>query len=177
MASKFLLPIAAVSLLALAACENRTEAPELPDPDAGTPAVTTEPVEETTDTAPVASPQEMEQRREEIEQEAQQTFESIMEDTERAGDTVVDLGNDAMNSLSNQINSSSEAISTQIDALVETATEVRDENMTDAQKLEVVANVRSSAEQAARALGHTDAEITAAGDSAEQRTRQALGLQ
>ena len=174
---KLLLPIAAVSLFALAACDNRTEAPDQPDPDAGNPeAVQTVPEDDTAADVDVASPEEMQQRREEIEQEANESFESIMEETDQAGDTLVEMGNDAMSALSDQMTNASDAISVQIDALVENAAQVRDDNMTDEQKLEVVMNVRNAAEEAARALGQSEVEITQAGDTAEDRARQAMGL-
>ncbi|SDG70260.1 hypothetical protein [Pelagibacterium luteolum] len=176
MNAKLLLPFAAVSMLALAACENRTEAPAVPDPDAGNPNTASEAVEDIDTTDEVMSPEELQQRREEIEAEAQQTFESIMEDTQQAGDNLVEMGNNAMDSISNSVDTASDALATQIDALVENAAEVRDDNMTDAQKLQVVTNVRNTAEEAARALGRTEAEIIAAGDSAEQRTRAVMGL-
>lgn len=177
MKTKLILPFALISTLALAACENRTEAPETPNPDAGNPEAFSEPVEEPDAPAVTISPAEMAQRREEIEQEAQQTFDSIMEDSQDARDDLVQLGNDAMTSLSEQMTSASDAISVQIDALVDNAAEIRDDNMTHEQKLQVVANVRNAAEEAARALGQSADEIVAAGDTAEERTRQVLGLQ
>ena len=73
--------------------------------------------------------------------------------------------------------STADAIEVQIDTLVANAAEVRDENMTDEQKREIVANVRNAAEEAARALGQSASEVVAAGDTAEERTRQALGLE
>jgi uncharacterized protein (UPF0147 family) len=123
------------------------------------------------------SPQELQQRREEIEQDAQQTFESIMEDTQQAGDNLVQLGDDAMDALSEGVTSAANALEVQIDALVDNAAQLRDDNMTEAQKLEVVANVRNAAEEAARALGQSEAEIVSAGDTAEARTRQVLGVE
>lgn len=175
---KFALPIALVSAFALSACDNRTDAPETPNPDAGSPEAFAEPVEEEAEgTGEVMSPQEMEQRREEIEQEAQQTFDSIMEETEQAGDSLVEMGSNALDGLTDQMTSASDAIAVQVDALVENAAEVRDDNMTDEQKLEIVANVRNAAEEAARALGQDEAQIIDTGNSAEERTRQALGLE
>lgn len=179
MNTKLFLPIAAVSILALAACDNRTEAPNVPDPDAGNPPVTSEPVEEAPDTVDGdngLSPQEMQQRREEIEEEAQQTFDSIMENTRQTGDSIVEFGNDAMSSLSEQVNTASDAIDSQIDTLVSNAEQFRDENLTDEQKLEIVSNIRATTEEAARALGQTPAEIASAGDTAEARARAALDI-
>lgn len=176
--TRFLLPIAALSALALAACENTTDAPDIPDPDAGNPTSFSEPVEEApveNDEA-VMSPQEMQQRREEIESEAQQTFDSIMEDTRQTGDNIIEFGNDAMSSLTEQMDNASDAIESQIDTLVTNAEQFRDDNLTDAQKLEMVGNIRATTEEAARALGQTEAEITAAGDTAEARARAALNI-
>jgi hypothetical protein len=177
MNTKFILPFALISALTLAACENQTGAPEQPDPDAGNPEAFAEPIEESEAPADVMSPEEMQQRREEIEQDAQQTFDSIMDDSQEAGENLVEMGDDAMSALSEQMTSASDAIEVQIDALVENAADVRDDNMTDEQKLEVVTNVRNAAEEAARALGQTAPEVVAAGDAAEERTRQVLGLE
>ncbi|RDE10223.1 hypothetical protein [Pelagibacterium lacus] len=174
---RFALPLALVSVIALAACDNRTPAPAEPNPDAGNPESFAEPVEdEPVDTDELMSPQEMQQRREEIEQDAQQTFESIMEETNRAGDDLVEMGNEALDTLTNQMSSASSAIAVQIDALVDNAAELRDENLTDEQKLEIVANVRNAAEEAARALGQDSAGVIQAGNTAEARTREVLGL-
>lgn len=178
MKTKFVLPFALISAIALAACEERAGAPDVPNPDAGNPEAFSEPVEENPDTAEdVMSPQELQQRREEIEQDAQQTFESIMEDTQQAGDNLVQMGDDAMDALSQGVTSATDAIEVQIDSLVDNAAQLRDDNMTEAQKLEVVANVRNAAEEAARALGQSQAEITSAGDTAEDRARQVLGVE
>ncbi|AEQ51195.1 hypothetical protein [Pelagibacterium halotolerans] len=177
MNTKLILPFALISALTLAACESRTEAPETPNPDAGNPEAFAEPVEEPDAPAETMSPEEMQQRREEIEQDAQQTFESIMEDSQEAGDTIVEMGDDAMSALSEQMTSAGDAIEVQIDTLVDNAAQMRDDNMTDEQKLQVVANVRSAAEEAARALGQTAPEVIAAGDTAEERARQVLGLE
>ncbi|WMT88584.1 helix-turn-helix domain-containing protein [Pelagibacterium sp. 26DY04] len=179
MTAKLLLPFALISALALAACEERAGAPDVPNPDAGDPEAFAEPAEENEEptSEEVMSPAELQQRREEIEQDAQQTFETIMEDTEQAGDNLMQLGDDAMNALSEGITSTTNALEVQIDALVASAAELRDENMTKSQKLEIVANVRNAAEQAARALGQSEAEITAAGDNAEERAREVLGVQ
>lgn len=177
MNTKIILPFALISALALGACENQTAAPEQPNPDAGDPEAFAEPIEESEGPANVMSPEEMQQRREEIEQEAQQTFESIMEDSQEAGDNLVEMGDDAMSALSQQMTAAGDAIEVQIDALVANAAEVRDDNMTDEQKLQIVANVRNAAEEAARALGQTAPEVVAAGDTAEERTREVLGLE
>ncbi|WP_417581260.1 hypothetical protein [Pelagibacterium sp.] len=177
MNAKLVLPFALISALTLAACENRTEAPEAPNPDAGNPESMAETVEETDAPDVNISTEDMQQRREEIEQDAQQTFDSIMEDTQVAGDNLVQMGDDAMSALSDQMTSASDAIAVQIDGLVANAAEVRDENMDDEQKLEIVTNVRNAAEEAARALGQTPQEVITAGDTAEQRTREVLGLE
>lgn len=181
MTTKLLLPFALISALALAACEERAGAPDVPNPDAGSPEALADPAEENQDdaatTEEVMSPEELQQRREEIEQDAQQTFETIMEDTQQAGDNLMQLGDDAMNALSEGVTSTADALEVQIDALVDGAAELRDENMTESQKLEIVANVRNAAEQAARALGQSEAEITGAGDNAEERARQVLGVE
>lgn len=177
MKTRLLLPIAALSALALAACENTTDAPDIPDPDAGNPTAFSEPVEETPANGDaVMSPQEMQQRRQEIEEEAQQTFDSIMENTRQTGDNIIEFGNDAMSSLTEQMDNASDAIESQIDTLVANAEQFRDENLTDEQKLEIVANIRATTEEAARALGQTPAEIASAGDTAEARARAALDI-
>ncbi len=49
--------------------------------------------------------------------------------------------------------------------------------MTEEAKAQAVATARAAAEQTARALGRSDAEIAQAGDDAEARAREALGLQ
>lgn len=178
MNTKLLLPFALVSAFALAACEERASAPELPNPDAGSPEAFAEPVEPEEDVSGTPmTPEEMEQRREEIEQDAQQTFETIMEENRQAGENLMQLGDDAMNSLSQGITSAADTVETQIDALVDNAAQLRDDNMTEAQKLEIVANVRNAAEQAARALGQPEAEIISAGETAEERTWQVLGVE
>lgn len=179
MTTKLLLPFALISALALAACEERAGAPDVPNPDAGDPEAFAEPVEENEEptSEEVMSPAELQQRREEIEQEAQQTFETILEDTEQAGDNLTQLGGEALDALGESVTSTADALEVQINALVESAAELRDENMTESQKLEIVANVRNAAEQAARALGQSEAEVTAAGDTAEERAREALGVE
>lgn len=177
MNTRLLLPVAAVSLLALAACENRADPPSQPDPDAGMP-ISTEVPGETEDTIEdeLPSPEELERRREEIEQEAQETFESIMEQTQQSGEQLVEFGSNAMQSLSEQVDVAGDAIGNQIDALVAEAEEFRDENLTDEQKLEIVSNIRATTESSARALGQTEAQVRQAGDTAEARARTALGL-
>lgn len=49
--------------------------------------------------------------------------------------------------------------------------------MSEESKAQAVATARLAAEETARALGRTDAEIRQAGDDAERRAREALGLQ
>jgi hypothetical protein len=49
--------------------------------------------------------------------------------------------------------------------------------MSEEAKLQTVAATRAAAEEAARVLGRTEAEITQAGDDAERTAREALGLQ
>lgn len=178
MTAKLLLPVAIVSALALAACEERATAPEVPNPDAGNPEAFAEPVEEDVEVSQddVLSPAELERRREEIEQEAQQTFQSIIENTQQTGEDLTRLGNEAMDSISEGVGAAADSLDSEIDALVQGATEFRDENLTEAQRRDIVQNVRNSAEQAARALGRTEAEITAAGNTAEERARQTLGV-
>lgn len=198
MTPRLLLPIAAVSLFALAACENRTQAPEQPDPDAGMPVSSEVQNEAEIDDAEVMSPAELQQRREEIEQDAQETFESIMDQTQRTGDELVQFGDSAMQSLSEsissaadtvesqfdaasqavapQIEAASETIDTQIDRLVGQVEEVRDDNLTDAQKREIVINTRNAAEDAARGLGYSSDEVRRAGDMAEARVRAVLDI-
>lgn len=177
MNTKLLLPFALISAFALAACEDRADPPAIPDPDAGAPESEIQAPEESDVPDTTMTPEEMAERREEIEQEAQQTFESIMERTDQAGENLMQLGDDAMNALSQSVTSAADAIEGQIDALVENAATLRDENLTEAEKLEIVSNVRTAAEEAARALGQSEAEIVEAGDVAEDRARQAMGLE
>ncbi|SMQ62261.1 hypothetical protein SAMN06295905_0641 [Devosia lucknowensis] len=49
--------------------------------------------------------------------------------------------------------------------------------MSEDAKVQAVASARTVAEEAARVLGRTDAEVRQAGDDAERRAREALGLQ
>lgn len=49
--------------------------------------------------------------------------------------------------------------------------------MSEEAKVQAAEAARAAAEATARALGRTEAEIAAAGDDAEQRARQALGMQ
>lgn len=176
MTVRYLLPVALCSALVLAACENRADAPSLPNPDAGNPEAFSDPSSDADASSGPMTPQELEQRREEIEQDAQRRFDDIMDQTRQAGDDLVQLGDDAMTNLSEGMNSAADSIERQIDALVESAAQRRDETLTDAQKLDIVANVRNAAEEATRALGRSEAEITAAGETAEARTRTVLGL-
>lgn len=177
MNTRLFLPIALISAFALAACEDRADPPAIPNPDAGTPESSVVPADEADLPDTTMTPAEMAQRREEIEQEAQETFESIMEENRQAGEDLMQLGDGAIDALSQGITSAADTIEGQIDALVENAATLRDENMTDTQKLEVVANVRTAAENAARALGQSESEIVEAGDIAEDRARQAMGLE
>lgn len=176
MNTKLVLPFALISALTLAACEDRADSPAIPNPDAGTPESSVPPPDEADVPDVTMTPEEMTQRREEIEQEAQQTFDSIMEENRQAGEDLMQLGDDAMDALSRGVTSAADTVGGQIDALVENAAALRDENMTETQKLEVVANVRTAAEQAARTLDQSEAEIVQAGDTAETRARQAMGL-
>lgn len=50
-------------------------------------------------------------------------------------------------------------------------------DMTAEAKVQAVAAARATAENAARLIGQSEAEIKAAGDDAERTTREALGLQ
>ena len=50
-------------------------------------------------------------------------------------------------------------------------------NMTDAQKAEMIATARKTAEDAAKTQGLTDEQIKQAGDMAEQATKSMLGVQ
>lgn len=177
MNTKLVLPFALISAFALAACEDRADPPTIPNPDAGAPESSVEPVDEAETPDTTMTPAEMAQRREEIEQEAQETFDSIMEQNRQAGEDLMQLGDEAMGSLSRGVTSAADSIEGQIDSLVENAATLRDENMTDVQKLEVVANVRTAAENAARALGQSEAQIVQTGDTAEARARQAMGLE
>lgn len=49
--------------------------------------------------------------------------------------------------------------------------------MSEEAKVQAVAAARTAAEQTARALGRTELEIAQAGDDAERRAREALGIQ
>lgn len=170
-----LLPLSLTLVAALAACDNRSEAPNVPDPDAGTPPATTEPVE-TEDTGAVTTQQEFEQRRQEIEQEAQETFDQIVTETQQTGEELNQAGENAMQAISNSLSQAGDTVNEQVDAVIEGVETLRDENMTTEQKLEAVANARSTAEAAATRLGQTPEQAREAGDRAEEAARNALGL-
>ena len=175
MNARFLLPFAAVSALALAACGGDTPAPAQPDPDAGDPAVIETP--EVEETAPEPEPTEdLSQTVEDVEQEAAETFEQIMEETRQAGDNLVDMGNNAMQSMSSQFEGAQATVEEQVDNLITGLEDLRDENLTDEQKLQAVASARTAAENAARLAGRSDDDIRAFGDATEERARAALGL-
>lgn len=177
MNARFLLPFAAVSALALAACGGDTPAPAQPDPDAGDPVVIETPeAEEAAPEPEPATSEELSQEVEEVEQEAAETFEQIMEETRQAGDNLVDMGNNAMQSMSSQFEGAQETVEEQVDNLITGLEELRDENLTDEQKLQAVASARTAAENAARLAGRSDDDIRAFGDATEERARAALGL-
>ncbi len=183
---KLFLPFAAVSVLALAACDNQTQSPGVVDPDAGASPAT----EATSDEDPAGTefqtdtgaevetqaPADLQRQIDSVEQEAQETFQDIQQQTEQAGETVMDAGSNMMDAMTQQMQAAGDSLSDQVDAIVESAEEFRDDSMTDEQKLEVVANARVAAEQAARGLGRSEAEVIAAGDEAELRVRQALDI-
>lgn len=173
MNTKFLLPFAAVSVLALAACGGDTPPPPQPDPDAGQEVIVEEPPV-TENPEPVT--EDLSQTVEEVQQEADDRFEQIMEETQQAGDELVEMGNNAMQSMSNQIGEAGESLETQIDNLIVGLENLRDENLSDEQKLQAVAGARTAAENAARLFGRSDEEIRSFGDSTEERAREALGL-
>lgn len=173
MNTKFLLPFAAVSVLALAACGGDTPPPPQPDPDAGPEVVIDEPVATET---PEPVTEDLSRSVEEVQQEANERFEQIMEETQQAGDNLVEMGNNAMQSMSNQVDAAGETLETQIDNLIAGLENLRDENLTDEQKLQAVAGARTAAENAARLFGRSEAEIRSFGDSTEERARAALGL-
>lgn len=173
MNTKFLLPFAAVSVLALAACGGDTPPPAQPDPDAGPEVVIEEtPAAETPE--PVA--EDLSQTVEDVQQEASERFDQILEDTQQAGENAVELGNDAMQSIANQVQGAGESLEQQIDGLIAGLENLRDENLTDEQKLQAVAGARTAAENAARLVGRSEDEIHSFGDSTEERARAALGL-
>lgn len=189
MNTKLLLPLAAISALTLAACDN-TPAPATPEPTTGVEIeIQTDEntVDVTIETEEPSATSDISETVEAIEQQAAETFETIMEESQQAGDELVELGNNAMQSITQQMQAAGEALgeqadaagdalNQQVDALIEGLENVRDENMSDEQKLQAVAGVRAAAEQAARLLGRTEVEITATGDNAEARARTALGL-
>ncbi|WP_196258485.1 hypothetical protein [Pelagibacterium limicola] len=174
MNTKFLLPLAAISALALAACGGDTPPPAQPDPDAGPEVVidetqeTTEPQAETT--------QDLTRTVEEIQQEAAETFEQILQQTEQTGEEMRDLGTDAMQSMNNQLQGAEQSLEAQVDELIAGLANLRDENLTDEQKLQAVASARTAAENAARLAGRSEQQIAALGRSTEDRAREALGL-
>lgn len=177
MNTKFLLPFAAVSALTLAACGGDTPAPAQPNPDAGAEVIveTTEPAAEPVAPAePVTN--DINEAVESVQQEANERFEQIVQETEQAGDNLREIGNNAMQSISNQVESAGQTLESQIDGLITGLENLRDENMTDEQKLQAVAGARTAAENAARLFNRTDDEIRSIGDSTEERARAALGL-
>src|SRR5690554_1903719 len=77
----FLLSVTSLAVLTLPACSDSSEAPDIPDPDAGMP-VTSEPAspaqdEDSAEEETVTPPGELAERRQQIEQEANQAFEAI----------------------------------------------------------------------------------------------------
>jgi hypothetical protein len=173
MNAKFLLPFAAVSVLALAACGGDTPPPAQPDPDAGDAVV----LEETSETeAPEPVTEDLSQTVEEVQQEAAEAFERILETTQQAGEDAVEIGSDAMQSMSSQLEGAGVTLEEQIDNLITGLENLRDENLTDEQKLQAVASARTAAENAARLARRSDDEIREIGDNTEERAREALGL-
>ncbi|WP_127071201.1 hypothetical protein [Pelagibacterium lentulum] len=175
---RLFLPFAAVSVLALAACDNQTQAPGVVDPDAGTPPAAETTPDETPASVEVETqaPADLQRQIDAVQEEAQETFQDIQQQSQQAGESLMDAGSNMMDAMTQQMQAAGDSLSAQIDAIVESAEEFRDDNMTDEQKLEVVANARVAAEQAARGLGRTEAEVIAAGDEAELRVRQALDI-
>jgi len=166
--------------LTLAACSGSSEAPDIPHHDAGMPA-TSEPAspaqdEDSAEEETVTPPEELAERRQQIEQEANQAFEAIMEETEQRVDEIGAAGTDSMQAITNELESAGATFEEQFDTIIANVESLRDDNMADEQKLEVVANARVAAETAARAFDQTDAEVIAAGDRAEAAARNAMGL-
>lgn len=190
MKTAILLPVAAVSLFALAACEQRAGAPATPDPDASAqvevapepvqPEIVVQPEPEIVGEPSPALTEDIQETIEAIEQEAAETFESIMEQTGQAGDTVLDMSTNAMQAITDQLEAAREAadagqaLDAQIAAITGELESLRDEDLTDDQKIQAIASARTTAEQSARALGLTEAEIVAAGDRAEAAARDIL---
>ncbi len=74
-----------------------------------------------------------------------------------------------------QLAPAAEAIANPDQALEELRRNAGD--MSEDAKVQAVAAARATAEQGARLLGQTDEQIRQAGDSAEERAREALGMQ
>lgn len=183
MKTKLFVPLIAISTLALAACD-RTEAPDTPDPDADA-QVQYEPepdagMSDTVSDDPQIPREDIGQTVEEIEQQAADTFESIMEETGQSAQDAMDAGTGAMRSISEQMSemgsNATDSLASRIDAIIDGVADLSAENMTDEQRIQVVASARTAAEQAARDMGSSDAEVVNAGDTAEERARDLMGL-
>lgn len=184
MNTKILLPFAAVSVLALAACGGDTPPPAQPDPNAGaeviveTPASAPEPIAPAPEPVAPAEPvvEDINQAVENVQQEANERFEQIMQETEQAGENLQEMGNNAMQSVNNQLQNAGQTLESQVDGLITGLENLRDQNLTEEQKVQAVAGARAAAENAARLFNRTEAEIRSIGDSTEERARAALGL-
>src|SRR5690554_485219 len=129
----FLLSVTSLAVLTLAACADSSEAPEIPDPDAGTP-VTSEPAssvqdEDSAEGEPLTPPEELAERRQQIEQEANQAFEQIMEETEQRVDEIGAAGTDTMQAITNELESAGATFEDQFDTIIANVESLRDENM------------------------------------------------
>jgi exonuclease VII large subunit len=146
------LPLAAIAVLTIAACEQQSE----------TPSAT-------------------------VEIETGETFDDVQSEADQAGDALLDIANNVVNSTQQQLDAAGaalaetsnevrQAMGEQMDSIVTNLEDMRDENMTDEQKLEAVTNARNTAEGTARAAGLDEDQIAEAGDAAERAARNVLGL-
>ncbi|WP_127142745.1 hypothetical protein [Pelagibacterium montanilacus] len=188
MHTRLLLPLVAISALALAACEGNSPPPATTEPDAsieGEAMTQAEPVEQPADTEAetaenLGTDADIQQTIDSIEQQAAETFDSILEQTEQSTDQAADMGTNAMERINEEFaamgSQVSETLDERIDAIISGVASFSSDNLSDEQRIQVVASARTAAESAARNLGRDEAEIVAAGDTAEERAREVMGL-
>lgn len=167
MASKIVLAAILTGGLVLAGCEGN-------DPPAS--------VAETDPAPPVQVQVEVE-----TSDEVDEGFAQVREQAGEAADALQQLADTAMQTASARTQEARDAlaeasvdvrdaISAELDSAVTRLEEMRDETMTDAEKLEAVQNARAGAENAARAAGLSPDQILEAGQVAENAARRVLGL-
>jgi len=163
MNTRLLLPIALAPFVLLAACEpNETQTP--------------------------AEAVEVDPQVDEAMEDAGNAMQDAAEAMQDAGNSMMSAANSAMAAAQQELSAAGaqldalssdvrDAVGTQITTAVENLEAMRDENLTDAQKAEAVANARNAAESAARTAGLSEENITEAGDAAEQAARNVLGYE